>query len=372
MRLHDASSRRQELWASRELSEAERLEIKQLSTYIDVLYQASRAANKGQDVGQSVWGFLDGLMRSNRGPGSQSEWIDEHDTGGRVTRFHRRSMNYRPHTIGGQSSRRDETDDSSWGVRRRTVDAVLVDLLAARGWHTLKAGATGGSRGKPTKGVTRADRIAAAVKAEGWSRAKIRRLLGRGAPSANAKLRQRPELAKVVASLLAHPRPLNVAALAKWIGCNPSTLYALRIRGEKLLEAAAPRRIDDLPWCFAQPGALRCSRGHLTYSPEPAAWIGHKCGHGHTCNELLQLAQDPNSNVIPLRGEAPMFLTDDQMALDAERLGTLTDRLDEERREIAAIAERLQARFPTDRVLAQAIEEFIQTTLGGRAVSEAA
>jgi hypothetical protein len=67
-----------------------------------------------------------------------------------------------------------------------------------------------------------------------------------------------------------------------------------------------------------------------------------------------------------------MFLTDDQMALDAERLGTLTDRLDEERREIAAIAERLQARFPTDRVLAQAIEEFIQTTLGGRAVSEAA
>jgi DNA polymerase III delta subunit len=67
-----------------------------------------------------------------------------------------------------------------------------------------------------------------------------------------------------------------------------------------------------------------------------------------------------------------MFLTDDQLALDAERLATLTERLDEERREIASIAARLQARFPADRVLAEAIEQFIQTTLNGPAISRAA
>jgi len=281
-------------------------------------------------------------------------------------------MNYRP-SSGGQSSKSDDTDDSSWGVRRRSVDAVLVDFLASGGWHILKAGATGGIRGKPVRGITSPDLILAAVTSTGLSAKAIRAVLAVGKPSVKAKLR-RPELAEKIAVLLSRPCPLNVSAFARWIGCNPSTLYALRIRGEKEIERKSPRGTDGLPGCFTQTAgrALKCSRGHRSYSPQPQMWEGRACGHDRTCNEPLQRLPEPNSNVIPLRGETRMFLTDDQLALDAERLATLTERLDEERREIASIAARLQARFPADRVLAEAIEQFIQTTLNGPAISRAA
>ena len=59
-----------------------------------------------------------------------------------------------------------------------------------------------------------------------------------------------------------------------------------------------------------------------------------------------------------------MIVTDDQLALDAERLAEVADRLERERREIVAIATRLRRRFPADRVLAQAVEEFIGAALG--------
>jgi hypothetical protein len=279
-------------------------------------------------------------------------------TGGRVTRFHRRKMNYKA-TYGGQSAKADDTDDSTWAVRRRSVDELLVDFLASSRWHTEKAGSTGGDLGRPRRGIVDPELIAeqfaqAAIEVGGRPmllRAEVSR---RGKPSVGRK-QTRELVAEVVARLLARPRPVNAAALACWLGCNPSTVYSLRTRGEKRLEESNPRRLDSVPWCYRPAGVLKCSRGHFAYTPSPELWIGSECGHDHACKEALH-PPTPKANEIPLRGEEHMIATDDQLAADAERVA-------EAAQDLFEIATRLQARFPTSCVLATTVDRFLEAAL---------
>jgi hypothetical protein len=61
--------------------------------------------------------------------------------------------------------------------------------------------------------------------------------------------------------------------------------------------------------------------------------------------------------------EDAVLATDEQLAIDAERLAALTERLEIERNEIAGIAQRLRTRFPAHRALAEAVDRFIEATL---------
>jgi hypothetical protein len=75
-----------------------------------------------------------------------------------------------------------------------------------------------------------------------------------------------------------------------------------------------------------------------------------------------QLTQNPSK-----RGEerTPMIPTDDQLAIEAERLAEVAE-------ELFGMAIRFQARFPASSVLAQTADRFIQAALDGDALERTA
>lgn len=114
----------------------------------------------------------------------------------------------------------------------------------------------------------------------------------------------------------------------------------------------------------------------------PRAWRCHASAVRPPSRKLLAAALSCSTEAIrkllgqscdqaPHRVEAPphraeekaMIQTDEEFALDAARLASVAARLDAEREEILRIAGRLQARFPANQVLSEAVERFIGAAL---------
>jgi hypothetical protein len=354
-RLEDATRRRQELWccaAQRRapaspvgLTDGERLELEQLSALIGALYdhrrrtrkhsrdlEITRADDHRRHTNKSklrmATSDVEFVLRARWGP-AKGQWEGEpyqerldinHGKNRRPVKtlaqleVDRKSGDHEEDgaDLGTTPQAFYNSPQSEYRIPLGDEGAQKVDFLASGGWHIEHAGATGGKRGRPVKGATSRELI----------RQRFEALLDRPLDDvlAEAKLsaggRKNPasraahdELARPVHLLVrARQRPVNRAALASVLGCSSRTVDRLAESGQ------------------------------------------------------TQLTQNPSK-----RGEerTPMIPTDDQLAIEAERLAEVAE-------ELFGMAIRFQARFPASSVLAQTADRFIQAALDGDALERTA